>query len=167
MIVLGLLLGTGISAMADTTWILQDIAFDNGNTATGWFTTTRSTAWWNLGVWEIGDFSIEVSGPASSAAFTAATMVDSYLPGTIGFANSGWTEFVDLYLTSSLATAPSGGDSIPVKGGFDCPGCGTVLLPSSGHNPEVVNAPELGFYEASALYMSGLLGFAFRSRRRV
>ena len=37
MIILGLLIGSAFSAMADTKWTLSDVVFDNGNTATGWF----------------------------------------------------------------------------------------------------------------------------------
>ena len=36
---LGLLLGSGVCAMADTIWTLNDVYFSNGNQATGWFST--------------------------------------------------------------------------------------------------------------------------------
>jgi len=41
MVILGLLIGCGISAMAtDITWTLNNVAFNDGNVATGSFTTS-------------------------------------------------------------------------------------------------------------------------------
>ena len=129
LIVMGLLAGSGVYAMADTIWTLNDIFFDNGNQASGWFSTdaTGST---------IDDFSIQVTGPDSADAFTAAIMPSTYLgntPPEIGIANSDWSEYVDFYLASSLTSA---GGTIAVTGGYDCPGCGTLLV-NSDHAPSI------------------------------
>src|SRR3984957_18241031 len=95
---LGLLLGSGVCAMADTIWTLNDVYFSNGNQATGWFSTDPTST-------TIDGFSIQVTGPDTADAFTAAIMPDTYLANTppeIGIANSDWSEYVDFYLASSL-----------------------------------------------------------------
>src|SRR5579863_4389719 len=98
MIALGLFVGSGVCAMADTIWTLNDVDFSNGNTATGYFIT-------NPTVTAIDGFSIQVTGPATAADFTATVMVNAYLPSEIGIANPGFTEYVDLYLASALTNA--------------------------------------------------------------
>jgi len=118
LLALGLLLGSSINAMADITWTLSDVTFDNGNQAVGTFTTDDA-------ITTFLSFSIDVTGPASAAAFTAAQMTDSYLPGEIGIANADFSQYVDLSLAAPLTSA---GGIVPIAGGFDCPGCGTLLV---------------------------------------
>jgi hypothetical protein len=156
-----LLIGTSICASAsDIKWTLSDVYFDNGNTATGYFITDPSL--------NVVSYSLVVSGPTTSQAFTAAVFVDPYLPSTIGFANAGFSEYVALYLTSPIT--PAGG-TIPFGpgiygNGFDCggsTGCGTLLI-GGGHTPELIGtAPE----PATLLLVGGSLGIlAVKLRRR-
>jgi hypothetical protein len=114
-----------------------------------------------------GAFDIVVSGPATGAAFTAAIMVDAYLPVVIGAANSDWSEYIDLVPASSLTSA---GGTVPLAnlgwGSVDCTGCGTLLV-ADGHTPEVIGVP---FPEPSAIILlgafAGVFGAtAFRRRR--
>jgi hypothetical protein len=123
---LGLLLASGACAMADTLWTLNDVYFSDGNQATGWFVT-------NTAATIVESFSLQVTGPDSATAFTATQMSSAYLPDTIGFATTGWTEFADLYLAAPLTSA---GGTIDIAGGYDCPLCGT-LLDNSNYTPSV------------------------------
>jgi hypothetical protein len=127
-----LLLGSVVCSMADTMWTLDDVFFTNGNEATGWFITDPTST-------HIESFSIQVTGSDSADAFTAAIMPDTYLANTppeIGIANSDWSEYVDLYLASSLTSA---GGTIDLTGGYDCPGCG-VLRDDSDFRPRVIGS---------------------------
>jgi hypothetical protein len=131
--VTGLALGFATCASAQVTWTLSDVYFDNGNTATGFFTTNSSLS--------VTSFSLQVTGPDTAQDFTASTFVDSYLPNTVGFANSDFSEYVDLYLISSITNA---GGVIPFGtsiygNGSDCGGsggCGTLLI-GDGYTPEL------------------------------
>ena len=158
MIILGLLIGSAFSAAADTMWTLSDIAFDNGNVATGWFLVNPS-----LNAYD--GYSLTVTGPATAAAFTATIVVDAYLPSTIGFAGPGFAEFAVLYLSTPLTNA---GGIVPVSLGYDCPpsgGCGTLLLANSGHNPELIGVTP----EPTGLLLlgTGLGPVAFWLRRKL
>ena len=136
MIVLGLLMVSGACATAqEVQWTLEDITFSNGNAATGSFVTDYAAP---SKVWSIDSFSISVTGSDTASEFTAANMSSDYLPYTIGFANSDWSEYVDLYLAKGTWLHPSGG-TFSIGSGFDCPGCGTLV--SAGHHPEVVGVP--------------------------
>ena len=125
-IVLGLLAGSGICAMADTIWTLNDIDFNNGNEATGYFIT-------NAAVTAIDGFSIQVTGPSTEADFVATQMVNSYLPTEIGIADAGFIQYVDLYVASALTSA---GGTVDITSGVDCNGCGSLLV-NSTHTPSV------------------------------
>ncbi len=146
MVILGLLLGGCVCATAqEVTWTLDDIAFDNGNTATGSFVTDYSAPSYaptNYS-WSFVSFSIVVSGPDTAADFTATKMVDAYLPGTIGFADNGFAEYGVGYLTPLTLTTAGG--VVPISSGFDCPnsgGCGTLLVPGdSTHDPTLNGIP--------------------------
>lgn len=136
MIILGLIIASCFSAMAnqtwDTKWTFSNVVFDNGNVVNGYFFLNPTLDGFDA-------FSITVTGPASGAAFTASQMVSSYLPGSIGFANSDFSEYVVLYLTAPMTNA---GGVIPFGpglygNGFDCPGCGTLLL-GPGYSPEII-----------------------------
>lgn len=130
----GLLLAAGIPAMADITWTLNGVAFDNGNTVAGSFTT-------NDAVTAVDSFSLAISGPATDADFVPAVMVDSYLPDTIGIADASWSAYVALYLATPLTSA---GGVVDIASGYDCPSgstCGTLLL---GGTPEVLG-PSVAF----------------------
>jgi hypothetical protein len=134
----GLLLIAGIPAMADITWTLNDVAFDNGNTVTGSFAT-------NDAVTAVDSFSLAISGPATDADFVPAVMVDSYLPDTIGIANANWSAYVALYLAAPLTSA---GGVVDIASGYDCPSgstCGTLLLAGT---PEVLGPRAVANYAA-------------------
>jgi hypothetical protein len=165
-IILGLLILSAFSAMANQTWDVKwtfnDVYFDNGNTVTGWFLVNPS-----LNAYDA--YSITVTGPASSQAFTASVVVDAYLPSTIGFANSDFSDYVALYLTSPVTNA---GGVIPFGpglygNGFDCGGgggCGTLLI-GNGYTPEIIGVTP----EPSALLLvfSGLGPAGFWLRRKL
>jgi len=133
LIVLGLLVGCSVGAIAgEIKWSLNDVVFDNGNTATGYFITDSNLM--------VQSFSLMVSGPTGSQDFIATVFVQPYLPGTVGFANSDFSKYVDLYLTSPI-TSNGGTESFYL--GFDCGpvgGCGTLLVDSDFH-PEVIGTP--------------------------
>ena len=131
MIGMGLLLGSGAYAMADIVWTFDDVHFSNGNELTGSFTTDNS-------VDTIESFSIDITGPDSSDAFTAAQMVNAYLPNEIGIANGYFSEYVDFELPTALTSA---GGTIDLTQGYDCPGCG-VLVVNSDHTPSVTGVVE-------------------------
>ena len=159
LIILGLLIVSSFSAMAtptwDTKWTLVDVAFDNGNVANGWFVVNPTLDTYL-------SYNITVTGPATGAAFTASIIVDAYLPNTIGFANSDFSEYAVLYLTSPLTSA---GGIVPIGLGYDCPGCGTLLLANSGHDPHLYGVTP----EPSALLLlfSGLGPAGFWLRRKL
>ena len=138
LIILGLLAGSSVCAIAgDIEWTLNDVLFNNGNTATGYFITDSSLI--------VQSFSLMVSGPAGSQAFIASIFVQPYLPSQLGFANSDFSKYVSLYLTSPITDA---GGIIPFGpglygDGFDCGGgggCGELLL-GNGYNPELIGTP--------------------------
>lgn len=133
---LGLLLGSGVCAMANIVWTLNDVylQYPHGggiNEVAGYFVTDNT-------VDTIENYSIAVTGPETEGTFTATQMVDAYLPGTIGIANPGFTEYVDLYLASDLTSA---GGTVDISSGYDCPGCG-VLLVGNGYTPTVTGVAE-------------------------
>ena len=153
----GLLLVFAACTPAQVTWTLEDVTFSNGNVATGTFTTNAATN-------AILSFSIVVSGPDTAAAFTATQMVDSYLPGEIGIANTGFTEYVDLFPSTNLTNA---GGIIPLLGtSVDCPGCGTIVT-TGGHDPEVVGVtPEPATYGLMLLGLGIMVGKYVVRRRQ-
>ena len=153
-----LLGGLATSASADITWTLNDVTFTNGNTATGFFTT-------NDAVTTIGSFNIDVTGPATAAAFTATIADSADLPSEVGFAISGFSEFMNLYtispLTSAGGTVLLTNPSPPSIISADCPGCGQLILKSDteliGVTPEPLSL---------VLFGTGLLLIAGLVRRR-
>jgi hypothetical protein len=144
--------GFATCASADTVWTLNDVTFSNGNQATGFFTTNPS-------VTAIDSFSITVTGPATGAAFTVTTMINSYLPGEIGMFSTP-TEFVDLYLSSDLTSA---GGFVSIASGYDCPGCGTLIVNAdTGVTGVATSEPS-----SLLLFGSGLLGLFGMARRKL
>jgi hypothetical protein len=161
-ILLGLLVGSGISAFADITWKLQDVDFSNGNQATGYFIT-------NNAVNTVVSFSITVTGPATAATFTAASVASAYLPGVIGFASPGWTAYVDLYPSSPLTNAGgtihlAGHDAWGDEYGVDCPGCGVIVDPNTA---AVTTLPEPSAINLLGLFACVLGVTALCRRKRV
>jgi len=138
LIILGLLVGSSVAAMAgEIKWTLNDVFFNNGNTTTGYFITDSNLA--------VQSFSLMVTGPADGQAFVASIFVQSYLPTQLGFANFDFSKYVDLYLTSPITNA---GGTIPFGpglygDGFDCGGSGScgVLLLGSDYHPELIGTP--------------------------
>ena len=131
---LGLLMGSGACAMADIVWTLNDVFLQfphNGgiNEVTGNFTTDNS-------VDTIEKLLHRCNGPGKTEGnfHTLALMVDAYLPGTIGIANSDFSKYVDLYLSSPLTSA---GGKVDMGSGFDCPGCGECSV-NADHTPSVI-----------------------------
>ena len=145
LIILGLLVGSSVSALAgEIKWSLNDVVFNNGNTATGYFITDSSL--------DVLSFSLMVTGPTGSQDFTATLFVQSYLPGTVGFANSDFSKYVDLYLISPITSAGGIGS---FDMGYDCGptgGCGVLLLEGNGYDPELIGTP---ISEPSVLLMLG------------
>jgi hypothetical protein len=159
MIGLGLLMGSGVCAMADTMWTLDDVFFSNGNQATGWFTTDPTSTM-------IESFSIQITGPDAADAFTAAIMPDTYLANTppeIGIANSDWSKYVDLYLASSLTSA---GGPIALTGGYDCPGCG-VLRVNADFRPKVIGTEVTPEPSSIPFLGAGVILMGFVVRRKL
>jgi hypothetical protein len=161
MIGLGLLIGSGACAMADIVWTLNDVFLQyphNGgiNEVTGNFTTDNS-------VDTIESFSIVIAGPETDGTFTAAQMVNDYLPNTIGIANSDFSEYVDLYLSSPLTSA---GGTVDIGSGFDCPGCGTLLV-DADHTPTVTGVASTPEPSAIPFLGAGLLLMGTLVRRKL
>jgi hypothetical protein len=159
MIGVALLLGSGVCAMADTIWTLDDVYFSNGNEATGWFITDPTSTM-------IESFSITVGGADSADAFTAAIMPDTYLANTppeIGIANSDWSKYVDVYLASPLTSA---GGTIDLTGGYDCPGCG-VLRDDSDFRPRVIGTAETPEPSTVPFLGAGLALVILAARRKL
>jgi hypothetical protein len=125
----GLLFGFATCASAQVTWTLSDVTFSNGNVAMGSFTTNAATD-------DVLSFSIAITGPDTAAAFTAAVMLDTSLPGHIGLGGPGFSQDVLLTLLSDMTNA---GGTIPIVDGVDCPpaaSCGTLV--TTGHSPEII-----------------------------
>lgn len=114
MAILMLLIGDCTCAMADTeiSWTLNNVHFSDGDQVTGWIETNSSGT-------SVTAYVIDITGPISFPVGEIA-----YLPYDIGLAPPGWAEYVDLYLASALTSA---GGAISITGGYDCPGCGTLL----------------------------------------
>ncbi len=142
LVIVGLLIACSIGAMAGSggiDWTLNNIAFSDGNTATGYFIT-------NTAVNQIIGFSIVVSGPDHNADFVATEMVSAYLPNEVGAADAGFLQYMDLILSSPLT---SSGGVVNIAQGFDCPGCGVLVLTD---DPTIKGDP---LSEPSALVILG------------
>jgi hypothetical protein len=152
----GLAFAFATCASADITWTLNDITFNNGNTATGFFETDNAITTIDL-------FSINVTGPATGAAFAATVMPSTYLPSEIGIANTGFSEYVDLLLSSPLTSA---GGTVKIGSGYDCPGCGTLIINSdtgvTGVTTSATPEPRFG-----AFLVMGLVGLGFFARKKL
>jgi hypothetical protein len=65
-------------------------------------------------------------------------VVNAYLPNEIGIANVDFSEYVDFELPSALT---SSGGKIDLTQGYDCPGCG-VLVVNSDRTPSITGVLE-------------------------
>jgi len=104
-----------------------------------------------------------ISGPDAADSFVAALMVNAYLPNTIGIANSDFSKYVDLYLASSLT---SSGGTIAIASGFDCPGCGTLLI-NSTFTPSVTGVTEAAEPSTLPFLAVGLILMGLVARRKL
>jgi hypothetical protein len=156
LIVLGLLVASGSYARADDiVWTFNDVTFTNGNTLTGSFTT-------NSAVTQVLSVSAVISGPDSADAFTAALVDSAYLPTEIGLATSSWSEYADLYPASDLTSA---GGVIDLTGGYDCPGCGVLVI--NADNTPTIDGVDPSVPEPSSAALLGIgLGFLGLGLRR-
>jgi hypothetical protein len=152
-ILLGLLLGSGICAYADIEWTFNNVVFNNGDSVTGYFITNDAVTQYD------SISAVVVSGPDS---FTIAGLDSAYLPAEIGIFNSGWSRYIDLYMLSPLT---SSGGIVPIKSGYDCPGCGTLLL---AHSPAVVGVdlPEPSAVLVLFVALAGVTGGTRLLRRK-
>ncbi len=143
LIVLALLVASGTCAMAgDITWTFNDVVFNNGNTVTGFFTT-------DYAITEYLSFSIVVGGGDPNGAFTVTQMTAANLPSLIGAANSDFSKYIALFLSTPLTGL---GGLVSLFDGVDCGpsgGCGVLLL--DGHDPTVFGVVP----EPSALLVMG------------
>jgi hypothetical protein len=151
----GLAAAFATCASADITWTLNDVTFTDGNSAVGFFTTDNT-------VDTIDSSSIVVGNANPADSFTVAQMVNAYLPGVIGMANSDFSKYVDLYLVSNLTSA---GGTVNIGTGFDCPTCGVLIVNSDTSVTGVLGSPvpEPRF---GAFLMAGLAGLGFLARRK-
>ena len=153
LILAAFVLGFAASASAQVTWTFSDVSFTNGDAVTGSFTT-------DSGVTMVESFNVTITGPQ---AFTVAGLVDSYLPGEIGIFNAGFSQYIDLYLSSNMTGA---GGTIPITSAFDCPGCGTL----NGASPEIIGVtPEPSTAGLMLIGVGLLMGtwFVRRGRRPI
>jgi hypothetical protein len=122
-----------IPAAANVLWTLNDVTFNSGDTATGWFLTDDAVSQY-LG------FNIVISGPLTAEDFTVTQMTSSYLPGTIGAANGDFSQYMDLVLATDMTGA---GGTVAISSGFDCAGgCGTLVVNPDTEVTGVFVAPE-------------------------
>jgi hypothetical protein len=150
MAILVFLIGGCTCAMADTeiTWTLNNVHFSDGDQITGWIET-------NTSVTSVIAYSIDITGPVSFSVGEIA-----YLPSDIGLAPPGWAEYVDLYLASAMTSA---GGTISITGGYDCPGCGTLI---TADNPTVTGVlPEPAVILLLGIGL-GSLGIGLRRKLR-
>jgi len=85
-------------ALADVTWTLNNVSFTDGTVATGSFTT-------NVALTGLDSYSVVVN------KFTVSQAITTALPGEVGFANSGFSNYLDIAFASPLTNA---GGVIPI-----------------------------------------------------
>ena len=152
---LGLMLGSGACAMADTIWTFNNVFFDNGNEITGSFTTNPTSL-------DVDSFNIKITGPDTHDAFTATQMVNAYLPSAIGIGNAGFTKYVDLYLAGPITSA---GGTIDITGGYDCPDCGSLFI-GSDDTPSITGVASTPEPSAVPLLGAGVVLMGIVTRRK-
>jgi hypothetical protein len=141
--------GFATCASADITWTLSDVTLNNGDAVIRSFTD-------NDAVTMVDSFSLTMTGPAS---FSITQTVDSYLAlGEIGMANSDFSKYVDLY-----ANLTSAGGTVPITGGYDCPGCGTLVVNADTEVNGVVTPEPLSLL----LFGTGLVVIMGIARRKL
>jgi hypothetical protein len=152
-LVIGLMALGSVGAQANILWTLNNVSFQNGDSATGTFTT-------NNAVTSVLNFSLQVTGPASVGDFVAVAFASGSLPGTVGFGVTGFTQFVSLPATSSLTSA--GGTVTFTTGGVDCWNGGTCssIVSSTDIHPsvtgQVIPEPAMPVLIGTGLCLLGL-----------
>lgn len=160
-----LLAGCSMFAKADTIlWTLNDVTFTDGDTATGWFVTDGTN------LTDVESFSLEVTGPTTSRDFVANTFDSAALPDEISFAlDPGFDPYTDLNLVGGLTTA-GGIVHLQASNGFDCPGCGVVVINADTYVDGVINGvPPTATPEPSTVpfLATAAIGIAFVIRRKL
>jgi hypothetical protein len=147
----GFAMSASASPSWEVTWFLNDVTFSNGDMATGYFTTNNS-------ITSIDAIAVVITGPNAFPVTQMPLTYLAYVPSEVGIANTDFSDYIDLYLASSLTGT---GGIIPITSGVDCPGCGTLIVNS---DTELIGiAPEP---KSLLLFGSGLLllGGVFRKR---
>jgi hypothetical protein len=158
LIVMGLLLVSGINAMAgEILWTINDVTFtfadSNVNTLTGTFIT-------DSGITTILELNLAVTGPETADDFTATQSQSAELPSEISVGNTGFLEYVDLFLSSPLTSA---GGTVSISSGFNCPGCGSLVVNDDTGVTGVIITPEPS---AIPLVGGGVMLLGIASRRK-
>jgi hypothetical protein len=160
-----LLAGCSMFAKADTIlWTLNDVTFTDGNTATGWFVTDATN------LTDVESYSLQVTGPDLSRDFVANAFQTADLPDEISIGRDpGYSPYTDLNLVGGLTSA-GGIVHLQANNGFDCPGCGVVVIESDTYVDGVINGlPPTATPEPSTVpfLTAGAVGIVFLVRRKL
>jgi PEP-CTERM motif len=170
MIGVGLLLGSGVCAIADTIWTLNDATFQynsTGNTATGTFELDPSL---NLITWDI-----TVAGTNTQAdnVFTPGDSISVFPDLThLDFWDGATGQYIDLFFSSPLTTAggtinlAAGDDGESSSSTITCPGC-AVLVVNSDHRPSVTGVASTPEPATIPFLGAGLVLIGIVTRRKL
>lgn len=181
----GLLLGTVLVSTAQAglvTWTLQNVAFADGGTASGWFQWDAS-AWnptmatydpWYTGG-DYGDYSIQTSGaPGLGWHYDSSDGENigyfTNLWGILGLAWAGYglgTPYLDLMLAQELTDA---GGTVALTGGWECSDVENTicrrLVAGSVTTEAAASLPEPSSLALVGLALTAALGVTLRRKAR-